>query len=141
MANIFLDTDVAFDIISKRLPYFDESVKLLELMIEGKIVLHTSESCVANLIYLASDIYKIKGANEKLVDFLLACELISCGKQRIIEALKSPLTDKEDAVQYYTALHHGLDYFVTRNVKDYVIRHDSLPVLMPIDFNKIIDTA
>ena len=72
MANIFLDTDVAFDIISKRLPYFDESVKLLELMIEGKIVLHTSESCVANLIYLASDIYKIKGANEKLVDFLLA---------------------------------------------------------------------
>ena len=51
MPEVFLDTDVAFDIISKRDPHFDESVKMLEYMIEGHIALIISESSVANLIY------------------------------------------------------------------------------------------
>ena len=138
MLDIFLDTDVAFDIISKRTPHFDTSIGLLELAVNGSVTLFTSESAVANLVYLSKDIYKIKSADSKLMDFLMACEIISCGKQKIFEALKSPFKDKEDAIQYYTALNHGLDYFITRNVKDFKNAFPSLPVLTPSDFYDII---
>lgn len=138
MLDVFLDTDVAFDIISKRTPHFDRSIGLLELAVNGRVTLFISESAIANLIYLSNDIYKIKDSNIKLMDFLMACEIISCGKQKLLEALQSSFKDKEDAIQYYTALSRGVDYFITRNVKDYKNALRSLPVLTPSDFYDII---
>ena len=127
LPEVFLDTDVAFDIISKRMPHFDDSVKLLQLLAQGKIAWLTSESCIANLIYLSFNIYKLKEAETRLIDFITASEVISCGKRGIIEALRSPFRDKEDAVQYYTALHYGADYFITRKSKatTTLLRHHS----------------
>ncbi len=52
-------------------------------------LLFISESAIANLIYLSNDIYKIKNSNIKPMDFLMACEIISCGKQKLLEALQS----------------------------------------------------
>jgi predicted nucleic acid-binding protein len=63
LPEIFLDTDVCFDIISKRDPHFKYSIKLLELAADDRISLMISESCLANLIYLTFDIYKIKNAS------------------------------------------------------------------------------
>lgn len=63
-----------------------------------------SESSIANLFYLSFDIYKIKDAVIKLSDFVEACDLLVAGKHNILGALCSPFKDKEDALQYYTAL-------------------------------------
>lgn len=43
LPEIFLDTDVSFDIISKRQPHYDSSVKLLDLAARDKIRLMISE--------------------------------------------------------------------------------------------------
>ena len=59
MPDVFLDTDVTFDILSKREPHYDSSVQLLELAAKGNIRLAISESSLANLYYLCFDIYKI----------------------------------------------------------------------------------
>jgi predicted nucleic acid-binding protein len=139
LPEVFLDTDVAFDIISKREPHFFDSIKLIELKAKDQIVLLISESCIANLIYLTLEIKKIEDGLNKLTEFISSCGVISCGKQVILESLNSGFKDKEDAVQYFTALHHGADYFVTRNIKDYKSSRFSLPVLLPSDFiNSII---
>ena len=81
MPDVFLDTNVAFDIISKRQLHFSDSVKLLHLAAEGKIRLMISESSLATLFYLTFDIYKIENAVSKLSDFINACELIHANKQ------------------------------------------------------------
>lgn len=52
----------------------------------------------------------------------------------MMEALKSKFRDKEDALQYYTALHSGADYFLTRNAKDYKFSLKILPVYKPLEF-------
>jgi predicted nucleic acid-binding protein len=138
LPEIFLDTDVAFDILSKRKPYFQHSVKLLELAAEDKAVLLIAESSLANLIYLSFDIYKLKKAEQRLLDFISVCEIIGSGKEVMIKALSSSFKDKEDALQYYTAQNHGADYFITRNISDYKYISERLPVLTPAVFLKSI---
>ena len=134
LSEIFLDTDVAFDILSKRKPYFQHSVRLLELAAEDKAVLLIAESSLANLIYLSFDIYKLENAEKRLLDFISACYVISGGKEIMIKAVSSTFKVKEDALQYYTALNHGADYFITRNTTDYKEASERLPVMTPNDF-------
>lgn len=136
LPDVFLDTDVVFDMISKRDPHYGSSVQLLELAAQNKVRLVISESCLANLIYLSFDIYRLKDASAKLVDLISACEVVAGGKDSALSALTSTFRDKEDALQYYTALHAKADFFVTRNLKDYKPAQVSLPVYSPADFLK-----
>jgi predicted nucleic acid-binding protein len=134
LPEVFLDTDVAFDILSKRKPHFQHSVRLLELAAADKILLLISESSLANLIYLTFDIYKLDSAENRLLEFISACSFISSGKTVMIEAISSRFKDKEDALQYFTALNHGADYFISRNISDYKHISKRLPVMTPIEF-------
>jgi predicted nucleic acid-binding protein len=138
MPDVFIDTDVAFDILSKREPHFRNSLVLLELASEGAIRLLISESSLANLFYLSFDIYKIESAASKLTDLVSTCEIVHAGKDAIMRSLQSPFKDKEDALQYYSALHAKADYFVTRNKRDYKHSNITLPVFTPIEFAKVI---
>ena len=138
LPEIFLDTDVAFDIISKREPHYNSSVRLLQMAAKDTVRLVISESSLANLFYLSFDIYKVKDARSKLSDFITACEIVSAGKEIALLALQSAFKDKEDALQYYTALHAKADYFITRNIKDYKHKNPSLPVYLPDVFFKVI---
>lgn len=134
LPEVFLDTDVAFDIISKRTPHFGNAVHLLELVAKDKITLLIGECSLANLIYLSYDIYKLPDAIARITEFIAACEVINAGKAQVLLALASSFSDKEDALQYFTALHHGADYFLTRNVKDYKNALKNLPVFTPRQF-------
>lgn len=138
LPRVFLDTDVAFDIISKRKPHFTDSIAILELMVKGHISIAISESCIANLIYLTNDIYKIEDGTSKLLDFVAACEVVRGGKKAIINALKSKFKDKEDAVQYFTAKEAEVDTLLTRNIKDFRFTDSQLKVLTPKEYMKNI---
>lgn len=115
LPKIFLDTDVAFDIISKRQPYFEDAIRFIELVAKNHVNLLIAESSLANLIYLTLDIHKINQGVDLLIDFISVCEIVSGGKVIMIQAIQSNFHDKEDALQYFTALHAGSDYFITRN--------------------------
>ncbi|MEX2600920.1 MAG: PIN domain-containing protein [Balneolaceae bacterium] len=134
LPEVFLDTDVAFDILSKRVPHFEYSVQVLELAASDRISLLIAESSLANLIYLSFDIYKLEDAEKRLLDLISACSMISGGKSVMIEAISSQFKDKEDALQYTTALNHGADYFITRNISDYKSSSKRLPVMTPKEF-------
>ena len=140
MPDVFLDTDVSFDILSKREPHYPHSIKLLELAASGIIQLMISESSLANLYYLCFDIYKVKDAQARLNDFISACEIAQAGKDSILLSLHSSFKDKEDAHEYYTALRAEADYFITRNKKDFTHSLVSLPVYTPSEFLKLLRT-
>jgi hypothetical protein len=106
----------------------------VELVAQDKIALVIGECSLANLIYLSFDIYKLPDATSKLIDFIAVCHVISGGKSTMLQAIASDFRDKEDALQYFTALHHGVDYFITRNIKDYKIALEFLPVSTPEKF-------
>lgn len=136
MDNIFLDTDICLDILTHRKPYYQQSIELLRLRESSqKIRLCISESCIPNLIYFTTYKYKIEGSETKLLDWIETCMLFSIdSKQRIIGALKSEFLDKEDAIQYHTAIKAKADYFITRNKKDYEPYATAIPVYTPSEF-------
>jgi sialic acid synthase SpsE len=140
LPEVFLDTDVCFDIISKREPHFENSIVLLELAADDRISLMISESSLANLIYLTFDIYKIKNASGKLTDFIKVTKVVCGGKPLMLHALTSSFKDKEDALQYFTAQQNEADYFITRNIRDYKPHSEFLSVMTPEEFMNSINS-
>lgn len=139
--EVFLDTDVAFDIISGRVPHFETSSKLLDPVIKGQCDLVISSGCLANLIYLGMDIYKIEDAASNISLLTSMSRLIHPSKASLSKAFESDFKDKEDALQYYTALENEVDYFITRNIKDYKPYASSLHVYLPTAFINLLDPA
>lgn len=69
---------------------------------------------------------------KKLLNYL---EIVNPSKKCILRASNSNFTDVEDAIQYFTALEHEeIDYFITRNTKDFRMAEPHLPVLSPPNF-------
>lgn len=54
--------------------------------------------------------------------------VIDCDHQTSIHAISSSIDDIEDALQYYTALKHHLDYFVSSDKKLKTAALPQLPV-------------
>ena len=134
MASVFLDADVAYDAIGKRDPFYKGALEIMKMADRGLISISISEVSMGNLIYLAFETYKLKNAADRLMSFITYCDVYPSGKRIFIEALNSDFKDKEDAVQYYTAVHHEVDYFITRNKKDYSPFVTRLPVFTPTEF-------
>ncbi|MEQ8907370.1 PIN domain-containing protein [Ekhidna sp.] len=138
MVNIFLDTNVVVDIITKRAPYYDTSIKLIQYSNENDVQLYLSEGSVYTLIYLVYESLPIKNPEKALSLIISKCNILSSEKQLLLRAIKSSFKDKEDACQYYTALNHEVDYFITRNKKDFVPHVSLVPVYTPSEFLEII---
>lgn len=62
----------------------------------------------------------------KLSHITLACE------ETIDKALDSIFEDYEDALQYFSASTHDIDYIITRNKKDF--QPSQIEVLTPVEF-------
>jgi len=140
MDNVFLDTDVCLDIITRRLPFYTASNEILRIRKStNRLRICISESCIPNLIYFTTFKYKIANPNTKLMDWLNTSRILSAGNKSIfLQALESRFKDKEDAIQYFTAVHNDVDYFITRNKKDYEKYTTSLPVYTPSEFLEIV---
>jgi hypothetical protein len=140
MVNIFLDTDVVIDILSQRDPHYIIGAKLMQLAKEDKVGLIIAECSLANLFYFSYDVYKIPSPSAQLLNFFSSCEIVHGGKDMVLNVLNSPFKDKEDALQYYTALDSDAEYFITRNSSDYKHAIQSLPVYTPAQFINLIDS-
>jgi hypothetical protein len=107
---------------------------------EDKVRFIIAECSMANLFYFSYDTYKVENASAKLLTFVSACEIAHGGKDMILNALNSAFKDKEDALQYFTALNTKAEYFITRNTGDYKHAIHSLPVYTPAQFAHLIDS-
>jgi len=119
MVKIFLDTNVVIDLLGKREPFYKDAKSFLLLAQNGFAQLFIAESSLGNLFYLAFEVYKIPKANEILEKFFSVCDVIPGGRDSVRKSLNSNFKDKEDGLQYYTALAHKMDFFITRNKKDF----------------------
>lgn len=139
MVDIFLDTDVCLDILLLRRPFFKDSFALTS---HEKIIdsckINISEGSIPNLIFFTKEKYKIDNADNRLYDWINSCEVISSNKTVILRSIQSLFKDKEDAYQYFTALQHDMNYFITRNKKDYQPFASAIPVYTPSEFLETI---
>ncbi len=113
-SKVFIDANIILDLTLKR-EYYSDAVKLFELGLSGNIILHASPSVTHIVGYWLSKTYGIAKAKELLLTLLADIRVIDIPHDNVVAALHSKMKDIEDALQYYTALHHRLDYFITRD--------------------------
>lgn len=139
MIKIFLDCDILLDYLCQRIPFYESSLSLFEMIEESEhIISMTSPLVISNVHYVYSA--HLKGRENKkaqslrtINELLLYTEIVDLPGEPTKGLLAAPgIRDFEDALQLAAAQRAGADYLITRNVKDYPLSH-SPKILHPID--------
>ena len=136
--KLFVDSDVLLDVILNREPFVDQSIELFFHRSKETVQLFTSSSIIINTQYIGEKLTgraHAKIGMKKLLNFL---EIVNPAKESILRAYDSNFTDIEDGIQHFTALDEDIDYFITRNTKDFRMNEAHLPVLTPSQFLKLL---
>ncbi len=133
--KIFLDTNIVVDILLQRKYELDAIEEIFRLDEKEKIDLYISESVITNTF---------NTAKKHKVDTLSFIREI-CKTVNVIPFSKDILyypvekyKDTEDGILYFSALKEKMNYFITRNIKDFSLVFPSLPVISPTNFLKEI---
>ena len=130
--RLFLDTNVVIDVIASREPFAADSRAVLNFCETGK-----AEGCISALTlctvsYVLRKFLSPGTMRTKLRDFRNILTPVDLSVSLLDKAISSPISDFEDAVQFYTAVYSETDYIITRNVKHFP--QDNIPVLTPTAF-------
>jgi predicted nucleic acid-binding protein len=130
--KVFVDTDIIYDVLANREPFYQSAAQLFTLADEEKITINVSALSFANIHYLISKQLSGRKAKQVLRTFRILVHIAPIDDKIIDLALNSEFTDFEDAIQYYCALESECQVLLTRNLKDY--KRAKIPVMTPQDF-------
>jgi len=117
--NVFVDTDIIYDLLAKRDPHYQAAAKLFTLSDEEKIQISISALSIANIHYLISKQLSSIQAKQILRKFRILVHIVTLNEKIIDLALNSESNDFENAIQYYCAIENECDILLTRNLRDY----------------------
>lgn len=131
--KLFLDTNVVLDFLLSREEELEEIEQIFNFTKEGLLECFISESVISTCIYFLE-----KNKQETLPMLRNICTVL-----KVLPYISSVLyssieifVDKEDGFLYFLAQHHKMDFFITRNIKDFKNAPLILPVFTPKDFIK-----
>lgn len=134
--NIFLDTHIIVYLLMKNKYELHATDEIFIFAEKEKATLYRSESIIATTFYIPG--------KEKRIDPLAAFPAM-CKPTNVIPFAKnilySPFAkygNKEDVLLYFLAYTATIDYFITKNVKNYGFLFPSLSVTSPTNFLKEI---
>jgi len=128
MKKLFLDTNIIIDLLSERQPFYTEAAQIFSLADKKEIEVSVSALSFATTNYILLQSKKSDEAKQILRKLKLIVQVLSLDEKIVELALNdSDFKDFEDGLQYYTALEHGLDAIITRNLKDF--KKSRIPVM------------
>jgi predicted nucleic acid-binding protein len=135
--KVMLDANIILDYALKR---DDKAIakEILSLVIQGTIQGYITPSIVHICAYWLTKAYGHEKAKRILLSLLTDVKVLDIPHDTTIAALHSSIRDIEDALQYYTALHHKLDYFISRDKQLLKEAIPLLPIYTPLQFLKEI---
>ncbi|TKB98586.1 type II toxin-antitoxin system VapC family toxin [Pedobacter cryophilus] len=135
--KIFLDANVILDFVLKRKNY--EDVKLIfEQEEKGNIKLFISSSILHIIGYWLTKYLGVDVAKTTLLKLLEHIKVIDSNHEGALDALKSDSKDIEDALQYFTALNHKMDYLISFDIDFQKFANAKLPIVDVKDFIKLV---
>jgi len=128
--KIFLDANILLDLTLRRSNY-DKAKKVFELVGDNKVKGYTTPSIIHILGHYITKSYDANIAKELILTLLKDILIIDMSHELVITALNSQMIDIEDSLQYYSALHHKMDYFISMDKQLRKSGIPGLPVLTP----------
>lgn len=134
-SKIFLDGNVLLDFTLKREGY-ETAKEVIALAVAGLVQAFITPAIVHIVSYWLSKAYGPAKARQILLTLLLDIKVIDISHEVTVTALHSKMGDIEDALQYYTAIHHKVDYFISSDKQLKKAAVPALPVYAPKEFIK-----
>jgi len=135
-SKVFIDANILLDFLLKRNDY-EDAKKVIRLIINKKISAFITPAIVHIVGYWVAKAYGNTTAKELLLNLLSDITVIDSNHQITLIALHSKIDDIEDALQYYTAIQHKLDLFLSRDKKLQKSAIPSLPIYDMEEFLKM----
>lgn len=130
--QIALDTNVILDYLDDREPFAGSAEAIIELCGSGELMGYFTANTATDIYYIMKKIVGDKEARRLICAMVAILGIIDITGGDVIQALKSPMADFEDAMLSESSKRHNLDYIITRNIKDF--KESSVPAIEPEDF-------
>lgn len=131
--KLFLDANVCLDLLLRRENYSD-SKKIFERISSGNFKAFITPSIVHIIAYILPKYYDKSVVKNIVLDLLKSVRVVDCNNEITINAVNSQMADIEDALQYYTAMHHKIDYFISLDKDLIKSAIPILPIYTPAQF-------
>ena len=131
MTTLFLDTNIVMDLLERREPYCDDTVRLFTMAYNRQVKLVVSPMTYTTASYLLRK-HGSEGVRNLLANFRRLSHVATTNERAVDDSLASQFADFEDAMQYYTALGAKADVIITRNGKDFT--NSKIPVMTAAEF-------
>ncbi len=136
--KVLFDTNIILDVLLDRKPFAEHASFLLSKVERSEINGFLCATTVTTIHYLLSKHLDKEKASISISSIVGLFEVASVNRIVIESALKSKFTDFEDSVLHESARHAGVEYIITRNIKDF--KKSKIPVFTPTEFLSILET-
>jgi predicted nucleic acid-binding protein len=130
--SIFVDTNVLLDVLAKREPFYADAARIWSLAERGKIESQVSVISFNNIYYVVRRVANRKAAENVLRLLRGVFVAVPLDTQILNQAIDAGFSDFEDAIQFYSAIHSGARYLVTRDPNHFPAA--GLAVLSPAEY-------
>ena len=127
--TVIVDTNVVLDVLLGREPFLDVATRVFESVEHGHVKGLLCATSVTTVDYLLARFLSLEKRRETLRCLLSVFDVAPVNRAVIDEALRSRITDFEDAVVEQSGRLAGADAVVTRDTRDF--RRSSIKVLAP----------
>lgn len=136
--KVLIDTNVIVDALTFREPW-KESAEKIFLMAANRIMdVYITASSATDIYYLVRKyLHSTEQAKQVMGKLFSLMGILAVTEDECVDALASAVSDYEDAVIERTAVKAGMDYIITRNVKDY--QGAMIKVMLPDDFSALME--
>ena len=126
MRRLFLDTNIVIDFLARRSEFLP-AANLMQMAIEGKLVLFMTPLTVANITYILRKDLPKEMMKQKLQQLCRFVKISPVTENEINKAFLTENPDMEDAIQYFSAEAVGADCIITRDPKHF--NYATIPVM------------
>jgi predicted nucleic acid-binding protein len=117
--KVLIDTNIVLDIALNRKPFVENAALLWRLAEQKEITACLSNTSITDIFYIVNKHAGQEQARAFIADILDTFYLADIDDTGFREALKSDMSDFEDAVQYVICMRNGCDALATRNKVDF----------------------
>ncbi|MBC8053517.1 MAG: putative toxin-antitoxin system toxin component, PIN family [Sphingobacteriaceae bacterium] len=131
--KVFLDANVCIDFLFQR-KGFEPSERIFEKVISGELKAYTSPAIIHIISYFLKKVLDKDTVRNLVLNLFENVTVIDCTHEIAVHAVNSQMTDIEDALQYYTAMHHKMNYFISLDKNLLKSAIPVLPAYTPTEF-------
>lgn len=135
--KILVDTNVVLDVMLDRKPFSLHAAKLFSKVESKKLAGFLGATTITTIHYIARKTIGSDQAREEIGKLFKLFEIAPIDKPILESAVKSEISDFEDAVLYEAGKNIEVDAIVTRNPKDF--KPGTLPVYSPEELLKLLE--